>query len=162
MPGLESSVADELAICDLVSRYADAVNVRDAEAWGATWDDDGVWDLGSRRVEGRSQIVELWRSAMSTFEAVIQLVAHGSVTVDGHHGAGRWTLWELGRQDGEGTLVVGCYLDRYRLAADGWRFAERRFTVTYRGPSPEGAFSAFPSPLEQLPPGRYQPDQGLS
>ena len=71
--------ADEfVGIQRLVHRYADAVVHRDPDRWAATWADDAVWDLGrGRRVEGRTAIVDLWRSAMAGMHAVVQTVDNG-------------------------------------------------------------------------------------
>ena len=43
-----AALEDEQSIHRLVSRYADAVNRRDEDAWRATWADDGVWYLPGR------------------------------------------------------------------------------------------------------------------
>ncbi|HET9078457.1 MAG TPA: nuclear transport factor 2 family protein [Acidimicrobiales bacterium] len=136
--------SDELAVRALVGRYADAVNTGDADGWGGTWAEEAVWHISGRELSGRDRIVEFWRSAMASFESVIQMVAQGQVRAEGEGAAGRWTIWEVGRRDGGGTLVVGCYQDRYVRVAGEWRFAERRFTATYRGEIPAGQFSAFP------------------
>ncbi len=146
----EEAVADEpgrgrdaqMEVRNLVAAYADAVNVFDEGRWAATWHPDAVWDLGRGRIEGRTAIVDLWRSAMSAYDQVMQMVAHGTVAPDGS--SGRWTIWELGRKDDRNTLVVGCYRDRYTCDDDGWRFVERSFTVTFRGELGPAEFMPFP------------------
>jgi hypothetical protein len=135
----------EADVRNLVAAYADAVNSVDAGQWASTWDEKAVWDLGRVRAEGRDAIVELWRSAMASYERVIQMVCHGHVAPGAE--SARWTIWELGRKDGVDTLVVGCYLDRYVHDPSGCRFAERRFTVAYRGELARGEFFPFP-PIE--------------
>jgi uncharacterized protein (TIGR02246 family) len=141
----DAQVADELAIRALVARYADAVNVADADHWGRTWAEDAVWDLGGKVVSGRDEIVSFWRTAMASFEAVIQMVSHGTVQVDGDGATGRWTIWEVGRRAGDGTLVVGCYRDSYVRISGEWLFSGRTFRATYRGQVPAGEFLGFPS-----------------
>ncbi len=142
----DSTAADQLAIHALVARYADAVNVADAEMWAGTWAEDASWDLGGgRRVEGKAAVVELWSGAMASFDAVIQIVAHGSVQVTGTCATGRWTLFEVDQRDGEGLFVVGCYCDRYSSQSGQWYFSERCFTATYRGSLPVGTFLPFPT-----------------
>lgn len=135
---------EELAVRDLVGRYADAVNLGDADAWGSTWAEKGEWHIMGRDIAGRDAVVDFWRSAMAGFESVIQLVAQGRVQSEGDGAVGRWTIWEIGRRAGEGTLTVGCYEDRYLKEAEEWRFAARRFTATYRGAIPAGEFFPFP------------------
>lgn len=145
--------AEELAVRSLVGRYADAVNTADATEWGSTWADSGEWHIGGKDLVGRQAIVEFWRSAMAGFESVIQMVGQGRVAAGGASAAsggaaatGRWTIWEIGRKSGGGTLVVGCYEDRYVKEGGDWRFAARTFTATYRGQVPAGEFFAFPEP----------------
>jgi ketosteroid isomerase-like protein len=141
----DATASDQLAIHALVSRYADAVNVADADMWAGTWTDDAAWDLGGgRRVEGKTAIVELWTAAMASFDNVIQIVAHGSVQVSGEAATGRWTLFEVDQREGEVLLIVGCYGDKYVKMGGRWSFAERSFTATYRGTLPSGAFVPFP------------------
>src|SRR5487761_515349 len=124
------AAADELAIRDLVSAYANAVNRKDGSAWSATWADTGEWHIGGRHLVGRADILEFWTGAMGAFEAVIQMLSHGSVTAAGDDRAeGQWTIFEVGRRDGKGSLVVGCYQDRYVRETTGWAFADRRFTA---------------------------------
>lgn len=140
----ETVLADELAIRDLVSRYADAVNRRDLQLWRSTWAPHAEWHIAGRAIAGREAICEYWEAAMSGFEGVIQMVAQGTVTISEDRAAGAWTIWEVGLRGGAGSLVVGSYADRYSKAASGWSFAARAFTVCYRGGLPAGTFSAFP------------------
>ena len=60
---------DRLAIRELLDTYSDAVCRVDAQAWGETWDEDGVWELPDypelAKVEGRAQIVAMWKAAMT-------------------------------------------------------------------------------------------------
>ncbi len=138
------TASDELAVRELVARYADAVNRVDADEWGSTWAAAGEWHISGQQLVGRDAIVDFWRSAIASFEAVIQMVGHGRVRASGDAVEGRWTIWEVGRRAGRGSLVVGCYEDRYGREDGEWRFAERRFTATYRGEVPAGEFFPFP------------------
>jgi hypothetical protein len=137
--------SDELAVRALVARYADAVNRADPDEWAATWSATGEWHIGGQHLVGRDAIVAFWRSAMAGFEAVTQLVAQGRVGASSAGADGRWTIWEIGRKAGRGSLVVGCYQDRYVRHDGEWCFAERRFTATYRGEVPAGEFFPFPA-----------------
>jgi hypothetical protein len=120
------------------------VNRVDADEWGSTWAAAGAWHISGQQLVGRDAIVDFWRSAVASFDAVIQMVGHGRVRASGDAVEGRWTIWEVGRRAGRGSLVVGCYEDRYEREDGEWRFAERRFTATYRGEIPAGEFFPFP------------------
>ena len=124
---------DDHAIRDLVHRYADAVCRRDQDAWAATWAEDGIWQLPSApRMEGRDAIVELWANAMAGFPFVVQLINFGVLDIQGETATGRLDLTEnLKFADGNGMYNVGVYQDRYKKTADGWKFAERHYTVLY-------------------------------
>ena len=133
------------AIERLVHRYSDAVVQRDVEQWAATWAPDAVWDLGKgRRVEGRHAIREMWATAMTRFEAVVQLVANGDARLDeaAGTGTGRWYLHEaMRRSDGTNALMLGHYDDTYARIDDEWLFASRELTPHYQGPADlSGAF----------------------
>ena len=52
-----TNLEDELALRNLMARYVDAVNRYDADAWIATWAEDGVWNLlGNPRRRPRGHI----------------------------------------------------------------------------------------------------------
>ena len=126
--------ADELEIRNLVARYSDAVNRRDAEAWGATWAEDGCWRILDMAPEGRAAIVALWKKLMQGFPFVVQMPSTGLVEVNGAAATGRFYLTEYGcGADGVGRLTLGVYHDRLRRTKDGWRFQERRFEALYSG-----------------------------
>ena len=130
---MSSKVEDDLAIRDLVYRYADAVCRRDEAAWAATWADDAVWQLPrAPRMEGRDAIVALWVQAMAGFPFVVQLVNFGVLDIGENKASGRWYLTEnLKFPDGNGMYNVGCYQDKYVKRDGRWLFAERHYAVLY-------------------------------
>ena len=130
---MAGTLEDDLAIRDLVYRYADAVCRRDQDAWGATWAEDGVWQLpGAPRMEGREAIVGLWAGAMGSFTFVVQIVHYGVLDIDGDKATGRWYLSEnLKGADDDGRYNIGCYQDRYVKRDGQWLFAERHYAILY-------------------------------
>ncbi len=144
-----STIADELAIRTLVTRYADAVNRRDEKDWGATWADDGVWLLpGAGEVAGRENVVDMWLNAMSGFPFVVQLIYHGLVDVNGDQGTGRWTLAEyLKLSDGSGMFNLGVYQDQYVKIDGEWKFARRNYSVLYN----DNSVTALPGECMPFP-----------
>jgi ketosteroid isomerase-like protein len=128
------AIGDELAIRNLVARYAEAVNQGDAEAWVSTWARDGCWTLGGERSEGHENLLHTWRNLMGLFERVIQLPQSGVIEVSGDCGEGRWSMIELGRsQGGDSSWTLGTYYDDYRREEAAWRFVSRRFEFIYAG-----------------------------
>jgi hypothetical protein len=139
-----SPLADELAIRNLVARYADAVGRRDEADWARTWADDGEWHVLGNAARGREECVALWRRLMGGLDFVVQLPASGFVSVAGDRATGRWWVTEHGKLGGGGFLSIGVYDDAYRRVGDDWRFAVRRFHGLYAGP-PD--MSGEPRPL---------------
>ena len=129
-----SASADELAIRQLAARYIDAVNRRDEGDWTATWSRDGVWNLMGMQVSGRDAVVATWKGAMGTFRWVVMMLGSGTIELDGDTASGRWYLTEhLVGQDGNASMVLGVYDDRYRREEGAWVFSERRYQMLYRG-----------------------------
>jgi ketosteroid isomerase-like protein len=134
-------VEDELAIRNLLARYADAASRRDADAWVATWAPDCVWDLGGGRVtHGHDDTLALWRTSIAKYPWVVQVPASGLIEqVDGET-RGTWYVLELNNlADGTGVMHLGHYRDTYVRTDDGWRFATRRFHLIYRGAMDPGS-----------------------
>jgi len=124
------STDDQIAIRALIDSYTDAVFRRDADAWGATWAQDALWNLAGTHVRGRDAIVGLWVQAMAGFPFVAFFAQVGSIIVDGDQATGRvYTHEYLELADGSISRPVGQYLDVYARTADGWRFAERHFSI---------------------------------
>lgn len=144
-------LADELAIRDLVARYAHAVGTGDAAAWAATWTEDGVWQVMGREAEGRDAAVALWKELMGGLSFVVQLPSTGSIRLDGATGTGRWNVVEHAKmQDGTPLLNIGVYTDTYVRSGDEWRFGRRNFHPRYVGP-PDLSGATFPAPPEDSP-----------
>jgi len=120
-------VADELAIRDLVARCCDAANQHDAHRWEACWvDEDAHWDVAGHIFQGRTAVVEHWRSVTATYRFTFQMVTTGQVAVDGDRATGRWYVQEHNeRRDGTVAELWAWYDDRYQRAAEGWRLASR-------------------------------------
>lgn len=138
------------AIRRLVHDYADAVCCGDADAWGATWAPDGVWEMGTLRMEGRTEIVGAWEQAMAGFDQVIHVAYNGSVDLDpeGNAGRGRWYIGEfLAPRQGSPQMLLACYDDAYVNLDGTWLFAARRLGRLYSGPPDlTGDFGGPPPP----------------
>ena len=56
---------DERALQRLMSRYVDAANRRDGEAWAGTWAEDSCWHLMGLEAKGREAILQLWQQVVA-------------------------------------------------------------------------------------------------
>jgi hypothetical protein len=128
-------IADELAIRELVDRYADAVVRRDADAWGATWTADGEWHILGDVVRGRGALVEKWKALVSQLPFVHQLASGGLIEFEGVAAHGRFYVNEYATTGaGGGLLMLGVYFDDYVFEGDEWLFSKRRIHTLYMGP----------------------------
>ena len=130
---------------DLIHDYADAVVCRDGERWAATWDVEGIWELGpGAEVKGRDAILELWTGAMGTLQHVIQTVLNGRYDIDEAAGTatGRQYIQEhFERAEGEFGILVAYYEDEYVRRDGSWFFARRKLVPLYQGtPDLKGNF----------------------
>jgi hypothetical protein len=144
---------DFVGLQALVHRYTAAVIERNGVAWGATWAQDAIWELGpDRHVEGRDAIVALWRGAMTRFHAVVQVVHSGELHYAGSpdHVTGRWYINEwYRRSDGQSGTLLAHYDDAYVRSADGWLFTRRKLVSYYNGaPDLSGDFTNHRDALE--------------
>ncbi len=144
----DRNVADELALRELVARYADAVCRRDTAAWRATWAADGEWQIMGQTVQGRDEIVALWERFMAGIPQVIQIPHEGLIEIDGARASLRWYVTEQGKlADGSALVMTGVYLDECVKEDEVWLFAKRVFHSLYSGP-PDLSADFQPLPAE--------------
>lgn len=126
---------DREQIRELLVSYCDAVNQRDAEAWGATWAEDSVWELPHldiAGITGRKAIVESWIEAMKMFPFVNMMAQAGSIEVDGERAMMRSYTAEVAvMEDGKEIRPRGQYDDVCVKQGGKWVFAHRKFTVLH-------------------------------
>jgi uncharacterized protein (TIGR02246 family) len=128
----------ETGIAALVSRFVDAANRVDAEAFAALWAPDARWSLPGHPVaEGRDAAVALLSAVHAGSEFRLQLQVNGVIDLHDWPVAGRWWVQELARaHGGGGTRTIACYHDTYEEGPEGWWFTERRLEVLYREEEP--------------------------
>jgi ketosteroid isomerase-like protein len=151
-PAMILSAHDEHEIRALVARYLEAVSRFDATTLATTWATDGQWHLGPRTVVGRAAIVELWKQIIARYESrLIQLMVDAQVQAAPGGATGRFTFLEIARKAGEGKdhVEVGRYSDAFARENGQWVFAERRFTLLYRGWIAAGEFFPVPATGQQ-------------
>lgn len=138
--------ADTEEIRNLVARAADGVCRRDTALWAGTWSRDGVWALFDSEIVGRDEIRERWVKGMAKYSNVNLLVFNGQVFLDGaDDGHGTWYILEVNRTvEGETSMMIGVYDDRYVRTDEGWRFARRQYHKTYLGPVDPGEMTLPP------------------
>ena len=132
---MHSGERDERAIRDLIERYADAVNRRDAAAWAALWTADGVWEVFGSAIPGRYAVLGAWSAALKGFAFVFHVSHSAVIELAGDTARARWTISEqLVDARGRASLLLALYHDQYCREAGAWRIARRRLEPLYQGP----------------------------
>jgi uncharacterized protein (TIGR02246 family) len=110
---------DRLAIRELVALYDRAIDDGDAAAWAACFTEDGVWDAGAVKVEGRD--------ALEAFRGARHACANFDVEGDGDEARLRCDNLMLRPGDaGVTAFWAADYDDRVRRVDGRWLFASRR------------------------------------
>lgn len=129
-------VEDRMAIRELLDAYADAVTMRDAEAWGACWAEDAVWSLPDYpeigETKGRKAIVAMWVEAMKAYPGIMFEAWPGSIAVSGDRAEVRSWTSEVYDQNGAVKRDRGRYDDVCVKIAGRWLFERRVFRNIHR------------------------------
>lgn len=130
------SVADRLAIRDLIDAYSNAVNHRDWARLGELFIADGVWITRGtgkdRDIQGSRDVVAAISAAVGRFEMLVQSPSAPCICLQGDRATATSALQETVRVNPEyGLTVIGTYYDDLVRTPEGWKFARRRFQATY-------------------------------
>ena len=136
-PRTASEAIDELAIRSLISAYSDAVILRDPEAAGSVYAEDGVLEaFGGPAIEGRPAIVAALERRLGTGNGFsYQLMQTVRVDIDGANAWARSHYFEISgpTAGGHGRLSTGMAVDELKRTAEGWRIAHRSLNRSYVG-----------------------------
>lgn len=128
-----AELEDQLALQQLLARYAVAVDTRDWTAYAACFSDDADIDyLASGGPRGTPTAVAPWLDAsLANFAMSSHYVTNIDITVDGDEAWGTALFYSpMGSPAADATMsmlyVGGRYTDRYTRAAGGWKIAARR------------------------------------
>lgn len=157
---------DRHAIEDLVARFDDAVNRRDAGEFAALWSPDAIWEIGEpmpMRVEGARTIAETWTRMVASTIWLFRGSFAGVVSIDGDRARGRWPCVETGTFAATGEAPARGYdsraiYDDLYVRRDGrWLFEHRRYVYLWLS---SDALPGAPVPLMPDPP--ETPDRPLA
>lgn len=133
---------DRLAIRELLEVYADAVTLRDAEAWGAIWAEDAEWSLPDYpemgTTKGREAIVVMWIEAMKAYPGIMFEAWPGAIVVEGDRATMRSYTSEVYDQGGVTMRDRGVYDDTCVKVDGQWLFQSRTFRNIHRQHAPKG------------------------
>ena len=148
--GARDRVADELALRNLVARYADAVTRMDSGALREMFTPDAEWIVtGHGEPRGHDEIVAFLDGLLANWNGIVHALLSGTVTFDAtdpFRATGRWYISEFGQmKSGDEVFFAGVYHDEYTRDVGSWRFARRRYHSLFRRTGDGVATSPFPS-----------------
>lgn len=126
------SIADRLAIEDLLTRYATAVDRKDWALYRSCFTADAFIDYTSAGgIRGSLDEVAVWlEQVMPVFAMTQHLVVNREIRIDGDRAEARSAFFNpLGVPDGKGGMTLffdgGYYNDELVRGEDGWRIRRR-------------------------------------
>ena len=126
-------MSDEFAVQQTLNTYSVNASLGNLEAMVATFTPDGVWDIPGidARFEGRDAILAGAQAIMGSIEYMVQLNSPAIIKIDGDTATAQCVIRECGKYANrpKSLEVLGLYTDRLVRTAEGWRFAQRTFTV---------------------------------
>jgi 3-phenylpropionate/cinnamic acid dioxygenase small subunit len=125
-------IADRIAIDDLLTRYATALDTKNWEAYASCFTPNAYIDYTSAGgIKGRLPEVKAWLApVMEGFPMSQHLVTNRTIVMDGDTATCRSYFFNpMGVADEDGDLILffegGSYHDKLVRTAEGWRIAER-------------------------------------
>ncbi|MEO6248231.1 MAG: nuclear transport factor 2 family protein [Sphingomicrobium sp.] len=116
--------------CQTIDRAAgDADGVRDA--FVALFLTDVAADYGHGTMVGAAQLSDFLCSAIAqSSEWAMHMIHTPLINVEGDRATGQWTVMThlKRRETGQVDVVLGRYVDGFRLTAEGWRIASVTFS----------------------------------
>ncbi len=126
----EGPLSDRIEIRELIDTYGNAVALRDAEQWAATWAEDCVWVLPTTRCEGKKNVVSTWVQAMAGYPFAYLSSIPGSISVTGNRAKARVNVEEtIVDTDGKMSRLWSHYDDEFAKIDGRWLFTSRTYNV---------------------------------
>lgn len=123
-----AALTDRLAIDDLITRYASAVDGRDWDLFRSCFVPGASIDYTTAGgTSGNVDDVAKWlEDTLTAFAISVHYVTNREVTLDGDAATG-WLAYFNPNTLADGSILMsgGHYRDRYVRTPDGWKFASR-------------------------------------
>jgi ketosteroid isomerase-like protein len=140
-----------MAIQDLASRYAIAVDSKDIEALSRLYVDDFVVAPGQI---GREAVKARFRGLLQSYRRTVHLIVGQSAQIETPERASGtvYCRAESERTEGWTVTMIG-YFDRYERRGGEWLIAARQLRIFYErplAPAPLERFGLSPDPEERI------------
>lgn len=128
------------AIRRLTADYGHAFDYEDRDLLASIWHDDAHFDLGDPFGEytGRATIIEAAEQMWRDIPHQHHWMANETIDIDGDSATGVVKLdCFVTSTEGGPAMIGGRYIDRYERRDGVWKFAQRRFDMSFYTPMPE-------------------------
>lgn len=125
---MTSITDDKIAIQQLSAIYANAMDSGDIDAWLATWDEEGVWEGGIGKYQGKEKLANLLPDLGPRVIGKRHIMTNFVIDIDGDHATQFCYLLIIDRNKTNlpGTAV---YSDRLRKRNNEWLFVHRSVAI---------------------------------
>ncbi|CAI7631222.1 unnamed protein product [Penicillium pancosmium] len=132
-------IEDELAIRDLVARFANACSPPDYKSFAKLLVPDNnrkpSWILSfpfSMSATGVNEIVDMVKGLLESRDFFAQMLHSGVIEIDGDCATGRWIMHEIGKRPGESYYNnFAIYEDVMRKIDGSWFFSQREYKYMF-------------------------------
>lgn len=130
------SLADRLAIREVIERFSDAVTHRSWSDLGQAFHEDAVWKVGAPmnlELRTRDGIVAGLSAGIGRMDFLAQMTHSMVIAIDGDRATARTVIHEIGRTSSQksGICLIGSYNDILSRRDGRWAFDRREFFVIY-------------------------------
>jgi 3-phenylpropionate/cinnamic acid dioxygenase small subunit len=128
---------DRQDIADVLLRYATGIDRRDWSLFRTAFTDDCALDYGEIGIwKGVDAVTDFMEQSHAMAGHTMHRLTNQVITVDGDRAEARTYVDGLimAADNGSGVNAVGFYDDDLVRSAEGWRIAERRFTLVRVSP----------------------------
>lgn len=116
---------DKIEIQELSARYANALDSGDIDAWLDTWADDGTWEGGLGKYEGKSSLAKLIMDLGARIKGKRHVMCNFVITEDGDIARQQSYLLVFERETSPALVASGVYHDILQKVNGHWKFSSR-------------------------------------
>jgi ketosteroid isomerase-like protein len=119
------SYQDKMEIQELAAQYANALDSGKFDEWLDTWADDGVWEGGLGRYEGKSSLAKLPVDLGARIQGKRHVMCNFVINGEGDQATLHSYLLVFERESSPQLVASGVYVDVLKRIDGRWRFAQR-------------------------------------
>ena len=128
-----AELTDRLAVSDVLTRYATAMDTRDWELLASCFTEDARLDYDTSGVFGRKDFVAHCSEGLGRMKATQHCVTNHVISLDGDRARARSYVIAQHVRENDATFTLGgIYHDELVRSGDEWRIVGRRFVTSWK------------------------------